>query len=131
MRDARHHVEITVDETTSGIFTAARVSNLSRGGLFIETCAPLPLQTPVELALRLPEIGATVHVRGRVVWTFDVRNNSAHFRNNSAHLMMGSGIKFVDLSAEQRQMLEKYLARLDHGGQGRAAPLHALSGPPH
>jgi hypothetical protein len=54
MREPRHRVDIEVDETTSGMFTAARVSNLSRGGLFIETGRPLPLQAPVELALKLP-----------------------------------------------------------------------------
>ena len=105
MREPRHRVDIQVDETTSGMFTAARVSNLSRGGLFIETSSPLPLQAPVELALKLPEIGATVHVQGRVVWTFDVKKDSAH-------LMTGSGIKFVDLGAEQRRILEDYLARV-------------------
>ena len=105
MREPRHRVDIRVDETTSGMFTAARVSNLSRGGLFIETNTPLPLQAPVELALRLPEIGTTVHVRGRVVWTFDVKKDSAR-------LMTGSGIKFVDLGAEQRRALEEYLARV-------------------
>lgn len=105
MREARHRVDIRVDETTSGMFTSARVSNLSRGGLFIETDSPLPLQAPVELALKLPEIGTTVHVRGRVVWTFDVKKDSAR-------LMTGSGIKFVDLGAEQRRVLEDYLARV-------------------
>ena len=105
MREPRHRVDIKVDETTSDMFTAARVSNLSRGGLFIETNSPLPLQAPVDLALKLPEIGTTVHVRGRVVWTFDVKKDSAH-------LMTGSGIKFVDLGVEQRRVLEEYLARV-------------------
>jgi len=114
MREPRHRVDIEVDETTSGMFTAARVSNLSRGGLFIETGRPLPLQAPVELALKLPEIGATVHVRGRVVWTFDMRKDSAH-------LMIGSGIKFVDLDVEQRHVLESYLARLGTVAPGASA----------
>ena len=105
MREPRYSVDIMVDETTSQMFTAGRVTNISRGGLFIETSEPLPLQSLVELALQLPQITAVLTVRGRVVWTYDVNRSTSR-------LMTGCGIKFEDMSAEQRQVLETYLARV-------------------
>ena len=105
MREPRYHVDIRVDEQTSSMFTAGRVTNISRGGLFMETPTPLPIQSKVELALQLPEIRTVLNVHGRVVWTYDIR------RSNS-QIMTGSGIKFENMTPEQRQVLEWYLLRL-------------------
>ena len=57
-------------------------------------------------------------MQGRVVWTFDVKRDSAH-------LMTGSGIKFVDLGTEQRRVLEDYLARVSARNVPPAAPYTA------
>jgi type IV pilus assembly protein PilZ len=105
MREPRYAVDISVDETTTEIFTGGRVTNISRGGLFIETSNPLPLQTAVDLVLRLPEIATVIKLSGRVVWTYDVRRTTSR-------LMTGSGIKFMDMSPDQRDVLEGYLARI-------------------
>jgi uncharacterized protein (TIGR02266 family) len=105
MREPRYHVDIQVDEQTSSMFTAGRVTNISRGGLFMETPTPLPIKSRVDIALQLPEIRTVLHVHGRVVWTYDVR------RSNS-QIMTGTGIKFEDMSPEQRQVLEWYLLRV-------------------
>lgn len=105
MREPRYAVNIRVDETTTSLFTSGRVTNLSRGGLFIETPAPLPIQSAVDLALHLPEIRTVLKVKGRVVWTYDVNRSTSQ-------LMVGSGIKFVDLSPVQHQVLTRYIAGL-------------------
>jgi uncharacterized protein (TIGR02266 family) len=105
MREPRYRVDIRVDELTSSMFTAGRVTNISRGGLFMETAQPLPLQTKIDLALQLPDIRTVLNVQARVVWTYDVR------RSNS-QIMTGTGIKFEDMTPEQHQLLETYLSRL-------------------
>ncbi|HET8647785.1 MAG TPA: PilZ domain-containing protein, partial [Vicinamibacteria bacterium] len=105
MREPRYSVDITVDETTATLFTAGRVTNLSRGGLFIETPNPLPLAADIDLALRLPDLDTVLRVRGRVAWTYDVRRHSSQ-------IMTGSGIRFVEIRGDQLQLLETYLARL-------------------
>lgn len=105
MREPRHSVDILVDETTTSLFTAGRVTNISRGGLFIETRAPLPIQSMVDLALHLPQIRTVLNVQGRVVWTYDVKKKTSQ-------LMTGSGIKFVGMSAAQQQVLESYIASI-------------------
>lgn len=105
MREPRHPVDIVVDCTTSDFFTAGRMLNISRGGLFIETRDPLPIHSAVALKLHLPEIDAVLSLEGRVIWTYDMKKGTAK-------LMTGSGIKFVGMTAAQRQTLESYIARI-------------------
>lgn len=105
MREPRYRVDISVNETTSSMFTSGRVTNISRGGLFIETPSPLPIDTLVDLALRLPEIRTVLNVHGRVAWTYDMKKGTTR-------LMTGAGIKFTDMSPDQLRLLESYLDRL-------------------
>jgi uncharacterized protein (TIGR02266 family) len=105
MREPRYKVDIQVDERTSSMFTAGRVTNISRGGLFMETAEPLPIKAKIDLALQLPEIRTVLNVHGRVIWTYDIR------RSNS-QIMTGTGIKFEDMTPEQHQLLASYLARV-------------------
>jgi uncharacterized protein (TIGR02266 family) len=105
MREPRYHVDIRVDEQTSSMFTAGRVTNISRGGLFMETPTPLPIQSKIDLALQLPEIRTVLNLHGRVVWTYDIRRSTSQ-------IMTGTGIKFEDMTPEQHKVLENYLMRL-------------------
>lgn len=104
-RPGRYRVDIPVDCTTRDAFFSNRVMNLSRGGLFLRSDSPLPLQAEVDLEFTLPETGATIQARGRVIWNYDVAKCSSH-------IVAGSGIKFVDLSPADRARLEDCLARL-------------------
>ena len=101
----RYEVTIPVDCTTQQIFVSNHVCNISRGGLFIRSEKPLPLQAEVSLVLRLPEAGLTIRATGRVVWNYDVAKGSSR-------IIPGSGIRFVDMSASDRAALESYLKRL-------------------
>jgi uncharacterized protein (TIGR02266 family) len=107
-RDPRYQVDIPIDYETRDMFLGSRVTNISRGGLFIRTDNPLPIQTEVDLAFHLPDDDGTIQARGRVVWNYDVPRNSFH-------VVSGMGIKFIDLSAEQRARLETSLKRLAGG----------------
>jgi uncharacterized protein (TIGR02266 family) len=114
MREPRYRVDIRVDETTTSLFTAGRVTNISRGGLFIETRSPLPIDADIDLELQLPDIRTVLSVHGRVAWTYDMKKGTTQ-------LMTGSGIRFVDMTAEQRGVLESYIARLASPAPPRAA----------
>lgn len=100
----RHTVSLPVDCSSRGCFLAGHVTNLSRGGLFIECADALPIGTEVELVLTMPEPGTCIQARGKVVWNFDVARNGSR-------LMTGMGIKFLDLSAEQRRQLTDAVTR--------------------
>jgi type IV pilus assembly protein PilZ len=114
-RDPRYQVDIPVDYETRDLFLGSRVTNISRGGLFIRTDNPLPVQTEVNLSLHLPEDDRVIQARGRVVWNYDVPRNSFH-------VVSGMGIKFIDLSADQMTRIEMSLKRLGNG------PVHPGNG---
>lgn len=104
--DPRFDVQITVDWSTRDMFLSNHVTNLSKGGLFIETPTPLPLNSEVFLRLTLPDVDAVVETKGRVIWTFDVKKGTAR-------VLPGMGIKLTDTSPQHREQLEAYLSRLD------------------
>lgn len=104
-RPDRYRVDLDVNCSTRGAFVSNRVTNISRGGLFIQSADPLPLHAEVDLALTLPETGGTIQATGRVIWNYDVERGSAR-------IVPGSGIKFIDLSPENKARLEDCLARL-------------------
>ncbi len=104
-RPGRYQVDIAVSCMTSGFFLSNRVTNIGRGGLFIASDRPLPLHAEVDLALTLPETGATIQATGRVIWNYDVAKGSSH-------IVPGSGIRFVDIAAGDKALLEDCLAKL-------------------
>lgn len=113
-QDSRYAVELTVDSSTAEALVASRVSNLSRGGMFIECPHPLPIDSQVEVCLRLGSAERPICVRGCVAWTHDMRKGSIR-------MLSGNGIRFTDLSAHDRARLESYLATLGHGTASSAA----------
>jgi uncharacterized protein (TIGR02266 family) len=103
LREPRYKVDIQVDYVTKDLFVANRVSNISRGGVFIQT--PLPLHSEVELRFTLPDSEVTIGAKGLVVWNYDVRKDSSH-------LVCGSGIRFTEMAPQHRALLEAYLEKL-------------------
>jgi uncharacterized protein (TIGR02266 family) len=113
----RFEVSIPVDVSTAGVFVSNHVSNLSRGGLFIESQTPLPLHAEVDLVLKLPDPAATIRARGRVVWHYDIRRGTAK-------VVPGSGIKLLEIDGADRLRLQSYLDQLDRQA-GADTPRHA------
>lgn len=107
---ARYSVDVRVDCSTRDVFLSSQVTNLSRGGLFIEGTNGLPVGTEVDLVLELPVPAERIRARGRVVWTFDMRKGSLR-------VIPGMGIKFVDLAPEDHHRLVDALARLGPGAR--------------
>jgi uncharacterized protein (TIGR02266 family) len=104
-REPRFNVSINVDFSTKDMFLASRVTNLSRGGLFIESRHPLPIQSEIDLTFTLPEFQITISAKGRVVWNFDMKKGTHR-------LITGSGIRFTEITPEHRMILEAYLEKL-------------------
>jgi len=107
--DARKHprykVDISVDCSTRDLFLSTHVCNIGKGGLFIRSGNPLPLNDEVSLILYLPATKGYIRATGRVVWNYDMEKGTSH-------LIPGSGIRFADMSASDRATLESYLAGL-------------------
>ncbi len=118
-RVPRYNVAIEVNCSTRDLFVANRITNISRGGVFIEKV--LPLDADVDLSFSLPGPNVTIGAKGRVVWTYDIRKDSFH-------LVQGSGIRFVGMPAEERLVLEDYLQKLTPAPSKREADPDAAAG---
>jgi type IV pilus assembly protein PilZ len=100
----RYQVSIPADCSTRQLFFSNHVCNISKGGLFLQSDSPLPLNEEVSLVLHLPGEKKNIFATGRVIWNLG--------ESGSAHVVPGSGIRFVGMTASDRAMLESYLEDL-------------------
>jgi uncharacterized protein (TIGR02266 family) len=104
-KDTRLDVKIKVDYSTKDIFVSNYVTNLSKGGVFIETKTPLPVQSEIHFIFILPDFNVKIEAKGKVVWTYDVKKGTGK-------VVSGMGIKFTDLSPQHKAQIEEYLMKL-------------------
>lgn len=67
----RVRLPLEVAYRSTGSFLVSYSVDLSRGGLFVQTDAPLPVGSELDLQLSIPGVPDTVSLRGRVVWVQD------------------------------------------------------------
>jgi len=100
----RLHHEIPVAYRTVGSFLSDWATNISRGGLFINTRKPLALGTAVKILIQLPGEPFPSHLEGVVtrVTAFD----------NAQNMVPGMGLEFTNVDAERRTELDRFVERL-------------------
>ena len=103
-RAPRLQHELPVAYRTAGSFLSDWATNISQGGLFINTRKPLPVDTEVKLIIQLPGSEIPFSVRGRVTRVTEW--------NNSANMSPGMGIEFTDLEGAKRERLEEFVEKL-------------------
>ena len=82
--------------------------NISCGGLFIATVSPREPGDQFDLQITLPRtVGAVLACRCEVVW-------KRHFEQGGK-FEPGMGLRFLDLSAASRAVLEDWISRLTTG----------------
>jgi uncharacterized protein (TIGR02266 family) len=103
-RAARLHHEIPVAYRSVGSFLTDWATNISHGGLFINTRKPLPVGTAVNILVHLPGAKFPCALGGRVarVTEFDNRSN----------LVPGMGVEFTDVDETKRRQIELFVERL-------------------
>jgi uncharacterized protein (TIGR02266 family) len=100
----RLHHEIPVAYRTVGSFLTDWATNISRGGLFINTRKPLPVGTDVKILVQLPGTSFPYELEGRVtrVTEFD----------NHANMVPGMGVEFTSVDEARRREIDAFVARL-------------------
>jgi len=73
------------------------MTNMSLGGIFIATTSPLPIGTPFLVRLDIADSGEHLELGGEVV--------SQDMSADLSHEQRGMGIRFVNLSEEQRKQV--------------------------
>jgi uncharacterized protein (TIGR02266 family) len=96
--------EIPVAYRSVGSFLTDWATNISHGGLFINTRKPLPVGTAVKILIQLPGASFPYQLSGRVarISEFD----------NRANLVPGMGIEFVELDEAKRREIDAFVERL-------------------
>ena len=103
---ARLHHEIPVAYKSVGSFLSDWATNISQGGLFINTRKPLAVGTPVRIIIQLPGEPFPSSLEGRVtrVTEFD----------NHQNMVPGMGVEFTSVDPARRAELERFVQRLKH-----------------
>jgi type IV pilus assembly protein PilZ len=93
----RYQVCLSVDYSDGDHFLFAYIENISEMGIFIRTDNPLPVGTELTLRFRLK--GADLlELDGEVTWVNPVRPGGEN-------LNPGMGVRFLDLSPDQREQV--------------------------
>jgi type IV pilus assembly protein PilZ len=94
----RFEVTWSVDCVTDETFLYASIGNISEMGIFIRTIEPLAVGTQLTLRFAPPDSTEAFVLRGTVQWVNALRP----LRDNPNP---GMGIRFIDLSAEDRERI--------------------------
>ena len=103
-RSNRLQHELPVAYRSVGSFLTDWATNISHGGMFINTRKPLPVGTEVRILIQLPMVEFPVGLNGRVT-------RVAEF-DNQANVVPGMGIQFTDVDPSKRHQIESLVARL-------------------
>ncbi len=103
-RAPRLNNAIPVAYKSVGSFLSDWATNISRGGLFINTRKPLPVGTAVRILIQLPGASFPCELAGRVT-------RMAEF-DNPANTVPGMGIEFTGLDESKKQEIDAFVERL-------------------
>ncbi len=103
-RARRLQHELPVAYRSVGSFLTDWATNISQGGMFINTRAPLPVGTQVKILIQLPMLEFPLGLSGKVtrVTALDA----------GPRTVPGMGIQFTDVDPSKRQQLETLVKRL-------------------
>jgi uncharacterized protein (TIGR02266 family) len=103
-RASRLEHELPVAYRSVGSFLTDWATNISHGGMFINTRSPLPVGTDVKILIQLPTLESPVGLSGRVTRVVEL--------DNQANVVPGMGIQFTDIDPSKREQLETLVNRL-------------------
>jgi type IV pilus assembly protein PilZ len=103
-RAARLHHEIPVAYRSVGSFLSDWATNISQGGLFINTRKPLPVGTEVKILVQLPGTSFPFQLEGRVTRVIEF--------DNHANLVPGMGVEFTGVDEARRRQIQVFVDRL-------------------
>ena len=100
-QDLRAEVAVEVHYRSAQEFRSAYSANISGGGIFLRTPEPLPLNHTVRMRFTLPGVPRPFECHGLVVWAIPAPKKSV--------LPAGMGIKFLDLAAEAKTLIDAFV----------------------
>src|SRR5512142_2119092 len=98
---ARLHHELPVAYRSVGSFLSDWATNISQGGLFINTRKPLPVGTDVTIVIQLPGAAFPFQLGGRVTRVTEY--------DNHANMVPGMGVEFTDVNDAQMREIGAFV----------------------
>ena len=98
-----HHELLVAYKSVDGFITDW-ATNISKGGIFINTRKPHPVGSLVRLIISLPDAAFPFDLTGKVM-----RVNEF---DNPANQVPGMAIEFVDVDEDKKTRIEKFVDRL-------------------
>ena len=102
-KSPRVPANIRVNYSTVDEFLSDFTTNINEGGLFIQTKTVLEIGTSVQLKFSLPHAKRLIEVEGEVMWSTP---------SGGPEDTSGIGIRFQDLSEEDKEMINKLVRQL-------------------
>lgn len=98
----RFPVVVEVSYSSEHNFYTGFIRNISSGGLFVATAAPLHIGERMELSFHIPGADAACVVHGIVKWMipYDPLNTETS---------PGMGVQFIDLNQETQTIIDSFL----------------------
>jgi len=110
LRDARgfqrFHTQFTVRCRTAREVVREHAQNISRGGMFIQTRTPPPLDEVITVQLELPDGGSSATTSGLVMHR--VTEDEAEQQG----IVPGIGVQFLDADDQFRDRIDRYVEQL-------------------
>jgi type IV pilus assembly protein PilZ len=123
-RNDRAPIELKVEYKRLNTFFADYTRKISRGGTFIATERPLPVDTEFIFALGVPTLQQPLRLRGKVIWTTSVADAT---KANPA----GMGIEFQYRDDGERLEKEAAVDRILSRELGEHLATKLLGRKPH
>ncbi len=98
----RYDIRLPVEFSYEGTDYQAQTKNMSLGGMFIETAAPVVYGSKVRVSFRLPALNEPVELDAEVRWV-----------ERSGGAVQGIGVQFEGLRAKHVWALNKLFAAQD------------------
>lgn len=96
-------ITLTVNCQTDMDFLSADAKDISQGGMFLRTAAPLPEGTELSLCFNIPEIAIEFCVTAEIIWAV----SSGDTKDEKA---CGMGLRFINLSKDRSKQLGEYIS---------------------
>ena len=106
---AQISLKISLSEDSDGINLKFDSANLSEGGIFVKSSLLWEPGQIFNLVFTLPDSDREIKVRGIVARSDD--KYSIFTENDSS--IPGMGIKFLDLSEKDKQIIKDFISKLD------------------
>jgi type IV pilus assembly protein PilZ len=108
-KQPRYTTTIKVTFKSQEQFSREYTKDISKGGIFVATEKPLPVNSRVELILSIPNLSSEVKVVGEVVHAVTNDNTS----EKTYERVAGMGIQFLEFEGDGQKALEVYFKSLN------------------